>query len=117
MKRIRIVITAVIVFSSLVCSAVPLPAGMNVRYENGSFVITSPHLKEPLLMASEESPICYETGGQKYYLKGNPSKVNTAGNNSDFLWSLDEGKEITISLSADKDSYRIYFKANPAQEI
>ena len=117
MKKIKTVITIVIVFAGLVCYAADSPSVSGVTFRDGSFVIASPHLKEPLLMASEKSPICYETGGQAYYLKGNPSKVDTAGDSSNFVWSLDGGPQITISFLADKDSYRIYFKADPSVEI
>jgi alpha-D-xyloside xylohydrolase len=116
MNKIKTVLTAVTVFAATVCYAADSPSALGVTFKNGSFVITSPYLKGPLMIASGDLPICYETGGQKYYLRGNPSAATTGGDTSQFIWSVDDGKEITVGFTADNDSYKIDFEAEPSAE-
>lgn len=89
----------------------------NVEYKNHSFIITSPHLKQPLSIGSEKSPIFLETRQGKFYLKDAPLNISISKNNFSAVWSFDGEKKVTVSFIKDKDSYHIDFKASGFDNI
>ncbi len=89
----------------------------NVVYKNSSFIVTSPHLKQPLSIGSEKSPIFLETKQGKFELKQQPASIDSSDKNLTATWSFGEGKQITVSFVKDKDSYHIDFKQSDFNDI
>ncbi|MGB8225266.1 MAG: TIM-barrel domain-containing protein [Sedimentisphaerales bacterium] len=89
----------------------------DVEYKNHSFIITSPHLKQPLSIGSEKFPIFLETPQTKLYLKEQPTSITMLDNGLTAVWTLNEGKKATISFTEDKNSFRINFKASGFDDI
>jgi len=89
----------------------------NVIYKDSSFIVTSPHLKQPLLIGSEKTPIFLETKQGKLYLKEQPANISFPDNNLTVVWSFEGGKKITVSFVKNKDSYRINLKSSDCNDI
>jgi alpha-glucosidase (family GH31 glycosyl hydrolase) len=109
MRRIIFFLGIVTVFASILSG--------NVVYKNSSFIITSPHLKQPLSIGSEKAPIFLETRRGKFYLKEPPSSISMFKNCLTTVWSLDKERKVTISFTKDKDSFHIDFKTSDCNDI
>jgi len=109
MKRIIFSLSIIILFASILSG--------NVVYKNCSFIVTSSHLKQPLSIGSEKSPIFLETRQGKFYLNDAPLNISISENNFSAVWSFDGEKKVTVSFIKDKDSYHIDFKAADCNDI
>ena len=109
MKRIIFSLSIIILFASILSG--------NVVYKNCSFIVTSSHLKQPLSIGSEKSPIFLETRQGKFYLKDAPLNISISESNFSAVWSFDGEKKVTVSFIKDKDSYHIDFKAADCNDI
>jgi len=109
MKRIIFLISVIVFFAGNLFG--------NVIYKDSSFIVTSPHLKQPLLIGSEKTPIFLETKQGKFYLKGTPANISFSDNHLTVVWSFDGGKKVTVSFIKNKDSYHIDFKSSDFNDI
>jgi alpha-glucosidase (family GH31 glycosyl hydrolase) len=91
--------------------------GGDVEYKNSSFIISSPHLKQPLSIGCEKFPMFLETKQGKLLLKGTPSDISKTKNGLTAVWSFDKGKKVTVSFTKDKDLFRINFKAAGIKDV
>jgi len=98
MKRTILFFSVIILFTNSIFGG--------VEYKNGSFIVTSPHLKQPLVIGSEKSPVFLETKQGKVYLKDMPATMRKANKDLTAEWSFDGGKKITISFINEKNLYR-----------
>ena len=109
MKRIVFSLSVIVFFANNLSG--------DVEYKNCSFIVSSPHLKQPLSIGSEKSPIFLETKQGKLYLKDTPSNISAQENSYTAVWSFDKGKTVTVSFVKDKDSYHIDLKAAGYNDI
>ena len=109
MKRIVFSLSIIVLFANNLFG--------DVEYKNCSFIVSSPHLKQPLSIGCEKSPIFLETKQGKLYLKDAPSNISTQDSSYTAVWSFDKGKTVTASFVKDKDSYHIDLKAAGCNDI
>jgi alpha-D-xyloside xylohydrolase len=88
-----------------------------VVYKDCSFIVTSPHLKQPLSIGSEKFPIFLETRQGKLYLKGPPSNIIFSDSNLTAVWSFDGGEKVIVSFVENNDLFHIDFKASGCNDI
>jgi alpha-D-xyloside xylohydrolase len=110
MKRIMLFLGLIALFANNVF-------GTDIEYKNSSFIISSPHLKQPLSIGSEKSPMFMETKQGKLFLKNTPSDISKTKNGLTAVWSFDKGKKVTVSIIKDKDLFRINFKSAGCSDI
>jgi alpha-D-xyloside xylohydrolase len=109
MRQTVLFLSAIILFANSVFG--------DVEYKDGSFTISSPHLKQPLVIGSEKSPVFLETKQGKVYLKGMPATFLKANKDFTAEWVFDGEKKVTISFINDKDLYHIKLKAAGYDDI
>jgi alpha-glucosidase (family GH31 glycosyl hydrolase) len=104
MKRTAFFLVTILILTSCVFGKA------DVEYKDGAFIVTSPHLKQPLSIGSAKTPMFLETGEGKLYLKEAPAISKYYGNLT-AVWNLPGRKKITVSFVKNKDSFNIDLKA------
>ncbi|MBN1787147.1 MAG: glycoside hydrolase family 31 protein [Sedimentisphaerales bacterium] len=109
MKRIVLLLTILSLASCVFAKA-------EVEYKDSSFIVTSPHLKQPLSIGSRKIPMFLQTRKEKFFLKDEP--VITRDKNSlTAVWDLTGGKKVTVGFVVNKDSVNIDLKAVGVDDI
>ncbi|MFA5292844.1 MAG: TIM-barrel domain-containing protein [Phycisphaerae bacterium] len=109
MTRITLFLSIIVLFTNNIFG--------DVEYKKSSFIVSSPYLKQPLLIGNEKFPICLETKQGKFYLKDMPVTMFSSADGFTADWSFEGGKKITVNFAKEYDSYRIDLKAAGFKDI